>query len=546
MTDDTALYRAIVARPEDDTPRLVYADWLEENGREQEAEFIRLECRLETATPDQPEYADLLDRQEELRLWLQTHAPGPRLNFGKRLYVESGNAWWRWTSRGFPQLQTFAADGHVRPGSRSIRAFAAALEKAFAMLPSRELNIEVLTIEELTELLKQPIIAALDSLLIQISTDEQTGDEAARVIANCQQLQNLRHASLMFPIGEAGADCLGRSEHLGRMEWLSLDAYNLSPPAIRSLGDGEWFRNLRRLTLVDGLSAEAFEELSRLPPFIHLNSLNLSENSFTVSAWREFARSKTFPRLTRLDLNETVMSDGQLAALAGANGFRLASLDLSFCSIGNEGAVALIEAPWAGSLRLLDLSFNRLGPIAMNAIAGCRHFAELKHLVLSGNPIGVTGLKAIARSPNFRNLTMMLLDNCSIRNNLPPAHFQEFLEKLDMPNLRYLDLTGMPIGPKASQLLTDDKFRNLTRLCIGHCKLTDEAVTELIASQTLQNLIELGLEFNGVKTGVMPLKNRGIFPRLSRCNLAGNAIAPELCRKLSRRPGVEALRQRSR
>src|SRR5688572_27026961 len=70
MTDGTALYRSILAHPADDTPRLVYADWLEENGRSEEAEFIRVECRLEAILPGEPEYTELIDRREELRLWL--------------------------------------------------------------------------------------------------------------------------------------------------------------------------------------------------------------------------------------------------------------------------------------------------------------------------------------------------------------------------------------------------------------------------------------------------------------------------------------------
>ncbi len=32
MTDNDALLRAILDSPDDDAPRLVYADWLEENG----------------------------------------------------------------------------------------------------------------------------------------------------------------------------------------------------------------------------------------------------------------------------------------------------------------------------------------------------------------------------------------------------------------------------------------------------------------------------------------------------------------------------------
>jgi uncharacterized protein (TIGR02996 family) len=37
---------AIRAAPDDDAPRLVYADWLEENGPPERAEFIRIQCEL--------------------------------------------------------------------------------------------------------------------------------------------------------------------------------------------------------------------------------------------------------------------------------------------------------------------------------------------------------------------------------------------------------------------------------------------------------------------------------------------------------------------
>ncbi|MBN9120375.1 MAG: TIGR02996 domain-containing protein [Planctomycetes bacterium] len=38
---------AICADPEDDTPRLVYADWLDENGAPERAEFIRLQIAFD-------------------------------------------------------------------------------------------------------------------------------------------------------------------------------------------------------------------------------------------------------------------------------------------------------------------------------------------------------------------------------------------------------------------------------------------------------------------------------------------------------------------
>ncbi|HEY1189441.1 MAG TPA: TIGR02996 domain-containing protein [Gemmata sp.] len=44
MSDEAALLAAIRAHPDDDTPRLIYADWLDENGQPDRAEFIRLQC----------------------------------------------------------------------------------------------------------------------------------------------------------------------------------------------------------------------------------------------------------------------------------------------------------------------------------------------------------------------------------------------------------------------------------------------------------------------------------------------------------------------
>ena len=46
MSDATALIAAIRAAPKDDAPRLIYADWLDENGRPGRAEFIRVQCAL--------------------------------------------------------------------------------------------------------------------------------------------------------------------------------------------------------------------------------------------------------------------------------------------------------------------------------------------------------------------------------------------------------------------------------------------------------------------------------------------------------------------
>jgi uncharacterized protein (TIGR02996 family) len=46
MSDEDALLSAIAAHPHEDTPRLVYADWLDEHGQPVRAEFIRAQIEI--------------------------------------------------------------------------------------------------------------------------------------------------------------------------------------------------------------------------------------------------------------------------------------------------------------------------------------------------------------------------------------------------------------------------------------------------------------------------------------------------------------------
>lgn len=72
MTDRDALLKAILAQPDEDMPRLMYADWLTENGHESRGEFIRVQCELarmpegdELTAGPYPEPIDPLDASEK-------------------------------------------------------------------------------------------------------------------------------------------------------------------------------------------------------------------------------------------------------------------------------------------------------------------------------------------------------------------------------------------------------------------------------------------------------------------------------------------------
>ena len=119
VPDAAPFLAAIRAAPDDDAPRLIYADWLDEHGQPERAEFIRVQCEL--ARRESPEL-----RRREAELLAQHHdalagnlyAPGIRLRFERGLAASFGHKGFFWATegRGRSQMTTllqFASDGVV-------------------------------------------------------------------------------------------------------------------------------------------------------------------------------------------------------------------------------------------------------------------------------------------------------------------------------------------------------------------------------------------------------------------------------------------------
>ncbi|VTU00639.1 Leucine-rich repeat-containing protein typical subtype OS=Herpetosiphon aurantiacus (strain ATCC 23779 / DSM 785) GN=Haur_4051 PE=4 SV=1: LRR_6 [Gemmataceae bacterium] len=535
--DGVALYRAVIADPADDTPRLVYADWLEEHDRGEEAEFIRLGCRLDAAAPDHPEFVEWRVRHAQLALWLAAHAPGPELKFKAGLQVSGGAEWWRFTRRGFPSFLEF--DGNRHAGLKPVRDLAASLERALGEVPVRWLAVRHLTNDQLRELLRQPVLARLDRLTVQLYSVGAPNDEAAQLLADCKHLTNLRGLVAAFPFGDAGAAALAGSEHLARLEYLNARCDGLTPAGARSLGSGAW-RSALRVIRAEGLLLGAFEALCGAGPFPGLHTLDMTDCVVRLPEWEAFARSAAFPSLSCLKLERINLSGGLAERLLGAPWFRPAHLSLNGCALMSHGARALAAAPWLGGLRSLCVRVNVLGPADVALLARSPGLTGLKHLDLSNNELGAAGLKALAKNPALRGLIELDLAGYSLHTSdrVTPQHFEEFLTRLDLPHLRALSLSGRPIGPTAARALAADKFASLTRLDLGACRVTDPAVRALLESPALHNLVELRLNSNSLKTGPEPLVSRRVLPRLGSCSLENNRIPPELAKRLKRRPGV--------
>jgi uncharacterized protein (TIGR02996 family) len=140
-TEEAGFLEAIFSDPDDDAPRLVYADWLDERGDPDRAEFIRLQCKhanlyheaiFVTGDPD----ADQMRRleKEHGERWL---AGAPLL---------PGVQWYLW--RGFP------AHVHV-PGWQEFRKHA---RRIFRAAPVEYVTFDCLSLVGARALAQSPYL----------------------------------------------------------------------------------------------------------------------------------------------------------------------------------------------------------------------------------------------------------------------------------------------------------------------------------------------------------------------------------------------------
>jgi uncharacterized protein (TIGR02996 family) len=66
LTHDDAFLASIIESSDDDAPRLIYADWLDENGQGERAEFIRVQCQLARMGKENPRREGLEARGRQL------------------------------------------------------------------------------------------------------------------------------------------------------------------------------------------------------------------------------------------------------------------------------------------------------------------------------------------------------------------------------------------------------------------------------------------------------------------------------------------------
>jgi uncharacterized protein (TIGR02996 family) len=266
---EKAFLDVIRERPDDDTPRLAYADWLNERG-DPRGEFIRLQCELAKA-PQNPRRAEMAAREGELLRAHQREWEKPLRDLGARGII---------FDRGFP----------VRVDMESA-AFLRNADELFVGTPIRELCLDLSAPGDIAAIAASPHLHNLTALTF-FGHGTGIGDAGARALAESPHLRNLTTLSLDFTgIGDEGARALATSPHLNTLTTLSLWANAIGNEGARALAASPNLNNLTMLHLGDNHIGDEGARALAASAHQNLTGLDLSGNAVGRAASYEIQRT---------------------------------------------------------------------------------------------------------------------------------------------------------------------------------------------------------------------------------------------------------------
>jgi uncharacterized protein (TIGR02996 family) len=478
MSMHDAFMADIVANPDDDTPRLVYADWLEDNGDPERAAFIRAQCRLAAMGRYELERYDL---EGELDALLKKNAR----RWLKPLAKITSNVEFR---RGFPHRFALPAAKFVEKG-----------EEVFSAAPTL-CEYRVLKPKEAwDEMLACPALEKVTSF----DAGHQPGITIPRVqaLAGAKRLRNLRDLNLSdTALGRCITELAG-SPHLGRVEKLNVSGCGLA-----------------------GRALDTFLNASSLAK--NLSSLDISGNGFKDSNIYHLRRWKGTGRLESLNVGEGDLGDDAALIFAAGDWPALRKLVLFFHQMGTEGLNALGECKSLSGLRSLNL--HHLPGQDMAGLLTSPHLAGLEELRLNAS----ADLLPLADAPMLSSLRSLYAH--------PNSSMLPVLSSPASAGLRELSLRGMRNGlALAEQIAEATHLTGLRRLSLGDISMNEAGVRHLAGAAHLAGLVTLELSATMGEAGAKALIGSPHLNRLRR--LAVGAIFGPPFEALQERFGADVV-----
>ncbi len=480
-----ALLAAICANPEDDTPRLVFADWLDENGSAKWAELIRVECELARLADDGSSAEAMfrfLSHADEGAIrsvdWSEVDSEiARRVQLSMRATLLRGKA--------------KAQMACVRPKQCGVK-FMNGTHRGF---PSR------VTVEKLDQ-----FIGALPALL----------------------KTNPRLTIARLLTGGVGQEFSVRLVEAGLLQWSKEVVIFNDINVMIEFSSSADAKDVRVLTHNGGEEDVLIRWLCASPHWTGLQSVTLAEfGGLDRASASDFFRAKHLQKLTRLIING---HDWTRHTIKELNHFtELRELNLHYCGLGDDAAVALANMPGLANLRSLSLHRNRITGRGATALLTAPHLANLGFLDLENNPVrgldakalaaappgGLRGVgfhgcrltikdvAALASAPRLANLVYLDLDH----NNLADSAAAGLVKGLGDRAPAILYLMGNRFGAKAAEALSNwSAATGIQRLHLYGNPLDIAAARSLAASPYFGNL-------KYISTSGVPIAGKNILKK---------------------------------
>lgn len=312
-----ALLDEVLAHPDDDAPRLVYADWLSEQG-DPRGELIHVQCEL-ARTRDADRFLALEARQVAL---LSAHGEawvGPLAKEALQVQFH----------RGFV-AQVTVLDAGALDG----------LAELFAREPVQELTFASVRGLDVARLAAAPWLERLSALGLRAAQREAgLGPEDVGALLESRHLRGLNALALRgHRLADVGALVLAANVPwaLPRLSALLVERDEVSEVGAQGLASTKWLAALETLSLADNALGEGGAEA--------------------------IAFAKRPGKLVALDLSGNAIGTGGAVALARAPRLEtLKALRLARNRIGAPGVEALLDSPHLQALEVLDLDGNPMG-----------------------------------------------------------------------------------------------------------------------------------------------------------------------------------------
>jgi uncharacterized protein (TIGR02996 family) len=573
VSREAPLIQAILDDPDDNTIRLVYADWLEEHGDAGDAargEFIRVQIALTQIDEDDPRCLALYLREQELleehqQHWISELPEGMRKRplagpVFRRGFVSRVSVTFDAFLTRAEQLYATTPVEHVHISEMHHVADLAACPW-LARLERLDLSQNPVTPEHLTILLQSPHLPPLTEVYLG---GHQLGADGAERLTRSPRMATVRHLELegrtdrWGRINTDGARALASSPHLGELRHLLIGGNGIGDAGAAALAESSAFPRLVELALNNSdLTADGVGALARSPHRRGLEALNLGLNgAYADDDMMAALREGDWPCLVWLALHSDRVTNEGLTLLAAAalpalqslnlkwNAFdaaglrslaaspllaRVRRLALSDNQIGDAGALALSRAAGCFRPRMLELQKTGLGDAGLTGLADSGLLDELRVLDLSENEIGDAGVIALAgrRLPWLHGLALH-------KNRITAAGAAGLAGAPWLAQLLDLDLYSNHLGDQGvAALAASPHLARVQKLTLGNNDIGDAGAIALARSPYVSRLLSLELSGNCLTdAGALALADSPSFAKLRHVNLFGSALGDATLRRL--------------